>query len=107
MRRRDGCKCAAILAQQLDRGRRNDQEASALIVRMLAPDYDSLLDMRGQFAAYRCARTDIQQKELFQRQRLSRLFRISDLNDYIEIDNGLEKRELQSFKFSYLFQSSE
>ena len=61
-----------------------------MIVRMLAPDYDSLLNKLGQFAAYRRARTEIQQKELFQRQWLSLLFRISDI--VIEIDDGLEER---------------
>jgi len=38
-----------------------------MIVRMFAPDYDSLLNKPGQFAAYGRARTDIQQKKLFQR----------------------------------------
>ena len=38
-----------------------------MIVRMLAPDYNVLLDKHGQFAAYRGARTHVQQKELFQR----------------------------------------
>ena len=64
-----------------------------MIVRMLASDYDSLLNKPGQFAAYRRARTDIQQKELFQRQWLPLLlFRVSDLDDDIEIDDGLEER---------------
>ena len=40
-----------------------------MIVRMFAPEYDSLLNELGQFAAYRRAGTEIQQKELFQRQR--------------------------------------
>jgi len=38
-----------------------------MIVRMFAPHYDSLIDKPGQFAAYRRARTEIQQKELLQR----------------------------------------
>ena len=63
-----------------------------MIVRMFAPDYDSSLNKPGQFAAYRRARTEIQQKELFQRQWLLLLFRISDLDDDIEIDDGLEER---------------
>ena len=60
-----------------------------MIVRMFAPDYDSSLNQLGQFAAYRRARTEIQQKELFQRQWLFLLFRVSDLDDDIEIDDGL------------------
>ena len=62
-----------------------------MIVRMFAPDYDSLLDEPGQFAAYRRARTEIQQQELFQRKWLPPLFRISDLDDDIEIDDGPEE----------------
>ena len=38
-----------------------------MIVRMFAPQYDSLVNKPPQFAAHRRARTDIQQKELFQR----------------------------------------
>ncbi len=57
-----------------------------MIVRMFAPLYDSLLDKPRQFAAYRRTRTDIQQKELFQRERLALLFGISDFDDDIEID---------------------
>jgi len=63
-----------------------------MIVRMCAPDNDTLLSKRGQFAAYRRARTDIQQQKLFQREWLSLLFRISDLDDDIEIEDGLEER---------------
>ena len=63
-----------------------------MIVHMFAPNYNSLLNKPGQFAAYRRARTDIQQKELFQRQWLPLLFRISDIDDDIEIDDGLEER---------------
>ena len=63
-----------------------------MIVRMFAPDHDSLLNKPRQFSAYGRARADIQQKELFQRQRLPLLlFRISDLDDDIEIDDGLEE----------------
>ena len=62
-----------------------------MIVRVFAPDYDSLLNKLGQFAAHRRARTDSQQKELFQRQWLPLLFRISDLDDDIEIDDGPEE----------------
>ena len=65
-----------------------------MIVCMFAPDYDSLLNKPGQFAAYRRARTEIQQKELFQCQWLPLLFRISNLDDDIEIDDGLEERQL-------------
>ncbi len=64
-----------------------------MIVRMFAPDYDSLLNKLGQFAAYGGARSDIQQKELLERQWLSLvLLCISDLDDDIEIDDGLEER---------------
>ena len=63
-----------------------------MIVRMFAPHDDSLLNEPGQFATYRRARTEIQQKELFQRQGLLLLFRIADLYDDIKIDDGLEKR---------------
>ena len=63
-----------------------------MIVCMCAPDYDPLLNKPRQFAAYRRTRTEIQQKELFQRQWLPLLFRISDLDDDIEIDDGLEER---------------
>ena len=78
-----------------------------MIVRMFAPHYDSLINQPGQFAAYRRARPDIQQKQLFQRQGLLLLFRISDLDDDIEIDNGLEERQLPPFKLPDLFQSGE
>ena len=63
--------------------------AGAKIVRLFAPDYDFPLDKRGQFAAYRRARTEIEQKELLQRQRLFLLFCVSDLDADVEIDNGL------------------
>ena len=63
-----------------------------MIVRIFAPDYDSLLNELGQFAAYRRVGTEIQQKELFQRQRLPLFYRISDLDHDIEIDDGLEER---------------
>ena len=64
-----------------------------MIVRMFAPDYDPLLNKPGQLTAYGRARADIQQKKLLQRQWLSLLlFRISDLDDDIEIDDGLEER---------------
>jgi len=63
-----------------------------MIVRMFAPHDDSLLNEPGQFAAYRRARTEIQQKELFQRQGLLLLFRIADLDDDIKIDDGPEER---------------
>ena len=63
-----------------------------MIVRMFAPDDNSLPNQPSQFAAYRRARTDIQQKELFQRWWLALLlFCISDLDDDIEIDDGLEE----------------
>ena len=78
-----------------------------MIVRMFAPDYDSLLDKRGQFAAYRGARTDILQKELFQRQWLPLLFRITDFDDDIEIDDGPEERKLQFLKLPNFLQSGE
>jgi hypothetical protein len=78
-----------------------------MIVRMFAPDYDSLLNKRGQFAAYRRARTDIQQQELLQRYWLPLLFRISDLDDDIEIDDGPEERKMPPFKFPNFPQSSE
>ena len=78
-----------------------------MITRMFAPDYDSLLDELGQFAAYRRARSDVHQKELFQRQWFLLLFRISDLDDDIEIDDGPEERQLPSFKLPDFFQSGE
>ena len=78
-----------------------------MIVRMFAPQYDSLVNKPPQFAAYRRARTDIEQKELFQRERLALLFGISDLDDDIEIDDGLEERQLLPFKLPDLFQSGE
>lgn len=62
-----------------------------MIVRMFAPDYDFLLNKADQFAAHRRARTDIQQEELFQRQWLPLLFRVSDLDDDIQIEDGLEE----------------
>lgn len=34
---------------------------------MFSAAYDSLLNKHGQFAAHRRARTDVQQKKLFQR----------------------------------------
>jgi hypothetical protein len=105
MHGRNGAKCSAIFAQQFDTGRRNDEEAGSMIVRMFAPDYDALLNKRGQFAEYRRARSDIQQKQPFQGQRFSLLFRISDLDDEIEIDDGLEERQLQSLKLPYFLQS--
>ena len=57
-----------------------------MIARMFAPRYDFAFNQPGQFAAYRRARTEIQQEQLFQRQGLLLLFRISDLDDDIEID---------------------
>jgi len=63
-----------------------------MIVRMFAPDYDSLLNELGQFTAYRRAGTEIQQKELFQRQWLPLFFRVPDLDHDIEIDDGFEER---------------
>jgi len=73
-----------------------------MIVRVFEPDYDSLLDKPGQFAAYRRARSQIQEKELFQRQRLLLLLVISDFDHDIEIDERLEERQLQPFKLSDL-----
>ena len=78
-----------------------------MITRMFAPDDDSLLNEPHQFAAYRRARTEIQQKELFQREWLPLLLRIPDLDDDIEIDDGLEEAQLQPFKLPYLLQSGE
>ncbi len=78
-----------------------------MIVRMFAPHYDSLLNKPPQFSAYRRARTDIQQKELFQREWLLLLFGISDLDDDIEIDDGLQERQLLPFKLPDFFQSGE
>ena len=78
-----------------------------MIVRMFAPDYDSLLDKPGQFSEHGRARTDIQQKELFQRQGLPLLFPVPDLDDDIEIDDGLEERQVQPFKRPDFFQSGE
>ena len=63
-----------------------------MVVRMFAPDHDPLLNEPGQFAPHRRARAEIQQKERFQRQWLPLLLRISDLDDDIEIDDGLEER---------------
>ena len=74
-----------------------------MIVHMFASDYDSLLNKLGQFAAYRRARRDIHQKELFQREWFLLLFRISDLDDDIEIDNGSEEGQLQPFKLPDFF----
>ena len=62
-----------------------------MIARMFPPRYDSFLNKPGQFAAYRRARTEIQQDELFQRQWLLLLLCISDLDDDIEIDDGSEE----------------
>ena len=59
---------------------------------MFPARYDSLLYKPRQSAAYRRARTNIHEKELFQRKRLPLLFRISDLYDDIEIDDGFEER---------------
>ena len=95
MQRRNGGKRAAIPGQQFETGRSDDQMAGATIVGVLAPDDESRVDQPGQLAAYRRARTDIQKKKLFQRQWLPLLLRISDLDDDIEIDDGLEERELQ------------
>lgn len=63
-----------------------------MVVRLFAPDYDSLLNKRGQFASCSRARTDIPQKELFQREWLAPFLRISNLDDDIEIEDGLEER---------------
>lgn len=63
-----------------------------MIARTLAPRYNFPLNKPGEFAAHRRARTEIQQKQLFQRQGLPLLFRVSDLDDDIEIDDGPEKR---------------
>ena len=52
-----------------------------------------------QSSPYRRARAELQKKKLFQRERMLLLFRISDLYDDIEIDNGFEKRELCSLEF--------
>ncbi len=46
-------------------------------------------------------------KELFQRQRLPLLLRIPDLDDNVEIDDGLEEGKLLPFILPYLFQTSE
>ena len=62
-----------------------------MIVRVRAPDYHSSFNKNRQFATHSRARTEIQQKELFQRQWLPQLFRISDLDDDVEIDDGLEE----------------
>src|ERR1700691_2980643 len=91
MHRRNGCKCPAILAQQFDGGSRNGEPAGALIARLFAPDDDSALDKRGQFAAYCRARTDVQQKQLFQCEWFSLFFRIPDLDDDIEISDGFKE----------------
>ncbi len=78
-----------------------------MIARMFAPDYDSLVNKPPQFAAYRRARTYIQQKELFQRKCLLLLFGISDLDDDIEIGDGFEERQLLLFKLPDFFQPGE
>jgi len=78
-----------------------------MIAHVFAPDYDSLVNKPPQFAADGGARTDIQQKELFQRQGLLLFFRISDLDDNIEIDDGFQERQLLLFKLPDFFQSSE
>ena len=78
-----------------------------MIFRLFPPRYDSFLNKPGQFAAYRRARTEIQQDELFQRQWLLLLFRISDLDDDIEINDSLEERKLAPFKLPDLLQSGE
>jgi hypothetical protein len=53
-----------------------------------------LLYKPRQSAAYRRARTKIQEKNLFQRERLLLFLGVSELDDNIEIDNRLEKEQL-------------
>src|SRR5688572_6834195 len=95
----NSCEHASILAQQPDALGRNDEQAGAMIVRVLAPEDDALLDELEQFAAYRGARADVQQKKPLQRQWLTVLFRISDLDGDIEVDDGLEEGKLLPFIF--------
>ena len=78
-----------------------------MVVRVFAPDHYSPLDESGQFAADCRARTDVQQKKLFQGQCLPLLFRVADLDDDIEIDDGSEEGQLLPFKLPNLFQSGE
>ncbi|MDB5921615.1 MAG: hypothetical protein JWN13_551 [Betaproteobacteria bacterium] len=75
-------------------GRRNGKEGRALIIRIFAAPHDPLLYKLRQSAAYRRTRTEIQKKNLFQCERLVLLFRISELDDNIEIDDRLEKWQL-------------
>ena len=78
-----------------------------MIARLFPPHHESFVNKPGQFAAYRGARTEIQKKELLQRQWLLLLFRISDLDDDIKIYDSLEERKLPPFKLPDLLQSGE
>lgn len=76
-----------------------------MIVRMFAPVHYPLCNERAQFAACRGARTEIQQQELFQGQRLPLLLRISNLDDYVESNEGPKEWQLQPFKLPDFLQS--
>ena len=68
-----------------------------MIFRMPALRYDSLVDELREFAPYRRARSDVQQKELLQRERPLLFFGISDLDEDVEVDEGFEERQLRPF----------
>ena len=63
-----------------------------MIVRVGAPNYDSLFDKLCQSSAYRRERAELHKKELLRRQRRVLLLRISDLDDQIEIEESLDEQ---------------
>jgi len=74
--------------------RKAERRSSALARRVT----NALLFELRQFAAYGRNRAQLQKKKLLRRQRFLLLFRISDLDEDIKIDDRLEEGQPFSFK---------
>jgi hypothetical protein len=99
----NGGQCAAIFDEDFPmEGRDREERGTPIIDISTAPD-SALLYQPKQAAPYRCARSDIQENNLLEGQRLLLFFRIPDFDKEIEINDGLQKRKLRFFELSYFF----
>jgi hypothetical protein len=100
MQRRNWHQHSAIFAEHFYGRRGNQQQRGAIVARIFAPDYDSLIYKPRQFATARAAWTNIQQVKPFQREWLSHFLGVSDLDEDIKIEDRFKKRKLNSLKLS-------
>ena len=107
MRCGNGGQGAPILRQQFQRAGRNNEQTGAPVGRVLAPRNDTLVKQVSQFATHRGSRTNVEQKQLFDRHGPPALFLVPYLDNDVEIDDGFEEGQLDPLELPYFSKPSE